>query len=178
MLQGTKVSLRPLKAGDLPLFAAWDNDDEHQGSFNNFGLRWSERLHRDFAENGLLGGEKGTLAIVLGSTARAEEVIGLVSYRQVSYGPMDTSKAYNIGISITARHRGQGYGVEAQQLLAVYLFATYPVMRVEATTDIENVAEQRALEKAGFTREGVIRSAQWRNGAWHDMVLYSRLRGE
>jgi len=28
-------------------------------------------------------------------------------------------------------------------------------MRVEATTDSTNRAEQRALEKAGFTREGV-----------------------
>jgi aminoglycoside 6'-N-acetyltransferase len=51
-------------------------------------------------------------------------------------------------------------------------------MRVQASTDIENAAEQRALAKAGFTREGVIRKAQWRNGAYHDLVLYSKLRGE
>ena len=37
---------------------------------------------------------------------------------------------------------------------------------------------QRALEKAGFTREGVLRKAQWRNGDWHDLVVYSKLRGE
>ncbi|MBA2393543.1 MAG: GNAT family N-acetyltransferase, partial [Ktedonobacteraceae bacterium] len=54
----------------------------------------------------------------------------------------------------------------------------YPIMRVEATTDITNRAEQRALEKAGFTREGVLRKAQWRNGNWHDMVVYSKVRGE
>jgi RimJ/RimL family protein N-acetyltransferase len=178
MLQGNSISLRPVKAADLPLFAAWDNDNEHTGEYNNFGLRWSERLHRDFAENGLLGGEKGTLAIVLGNNARAEEIIGMVSYRQISYGPMDTSKAFNIGINLTARHRGKGYGVEAQQLLTEYLFATYPIMRVEASTDVENIAEQRALEKAGFTREGIIRKAQWRSGAWHDIALYSKLRGE
>jgi RimJ/RimL family protein N-acetyltransferase len=38
--------------------------------------------------------------------------------------------------------------------------------------------EQRALEKAGFTREGVLRQAQWRSGGWHDQVMYSKLRGE
>ncbi|MDQ5852724.1 MAG: GNAT family N-acetyltransferase, partial [Chloroflexota bacterium] len=64
------------------------------------------------------------------------------------------------------------------QLLAAYLFATYPVMRVEAATDVANTAEQRALEKAGFTREGIVRKAQWRAGEWHDLVLYSKLRGE
>ena len=67
---------------------------------------------------------------------------------------------------------------EAQELLAGYLFSVYPIMRVEASTDITNRAEQRALEKAGFTREGVLRKAQWRNGDWHDLVVYSKLRGE
>jgi aminoglycoside 6'-N-acetyltransferase len=51
-------------------------------------------------------------------------------------------------------------------------------MRVEAQTDVTNLAEQRALEKAGFTREGVLRKAQWRGGAYHDLVVYSKLRGE
>jgi RimJ/RimL family protein N-acetyltransferase len=49
---------------------------------------------------------------------------------------------------------------------------------VEAHTDVENVAEQRALEAAGFTREGLIRGAQWRDGAYHDGYLYAILRGD
>jgi RimJ/RimL family protein N-acetyltransferase len=48
------------------------------------------------------------------------------------------------------------------------------VERLEASTDVDNAAEQRALEGAGFTREGVLRSAQFRDGAFHDLVLYSR----
>ena len=36
----------------------------------------------------------------------------------------------------------------------------------------------RALEKAGFTREGALRKSQWRNGDWRDMLMYSKLRGE
>ncbi|GAC1564177.1 MAG: hypothetical protein NVS4B1_36500 [Ktedonobacteraceae bacterium] len=69
-------------------------------------------------------------------------------------------------------------GVEAQKLLAEYLLATYPVMRVDASTDKENIPGQRALEKAGFTRDSVLRQAQWRTGRWHDLVVYSKLRGE
>jgi RimJ/RimL family protein N-acetyltransferase len=49
---------------------------------------------------------------------------------------------------------------------------------VEASTDVENLAEQRALERAGFTREGVLRHAQFRDGGFRDLVLYSRLRGD
>ena len=48
--------------------------------------------------------------------------------------------------------------------------------RIWAATEVENVAEQRALEKAGFTREGTLRGAGWRDGAWRDGVSYSLLR--
>ncbi|MFB9895158.1 GNAT family N-acetyltransferase [Planobispora takensis] len=40
------------------------------------------------------------------------------------------------------------------------------------------MAEQRALKKAGFTREGVLRGAGFRAGEWHDGVLYSFLRSD
>jgi RimJ/RimL family protein N-acetyltransferase len=104
--------------------------------------------------------------------------VGDIDYHMVHYGPIEMSGAYSFGIVLVPEQRGKGYGVEAQQLLTEYLFAVYPIMRVEASTDITNRAEQRALEKAGFTREGVLRKAQWRNGDWHDMVVYSKLRGE
>jgi RimJ/RimL family protein N-acetyltransferase len=66
----------------------------------------------------------------------------------------------------------------AQRLLVRYLFAHTQVSRVEATTEITNAAEQRALEKAGFTREGVLRGTTFRQGRWHDQVIYSVLRDE
>ena len=62
--------------------------------------------------------------------------------------------------------------------MAAYLFETTDANRVEASTDVENLAEQRALEKAAFVREGINRGAQWRAGAHHDLVLYSKLRGD
>ncbi len=111
-------------------------------------------------------------------TIHGDQIVGTVSYHLVRYGSNEGSRAYNIGIGLDAEYRGKGYGAEAQRLLTDYIFSTYTVMRVEATTDIENVAEQHALEKAGFIREGVLRKSQWRNGTWHDMIMYSKLRGE
>ncbi|MGZ6281392.1 MAG: GNAT family N-acetyltransferase [Ktedonobacteraceae bacterium] len=132
-------------------------------------------MERHFQANGLLSQEYGTLVV---APQDGDQVVGDVSYRQARYGPGDASIAYNIGIVLAPEHRGKGYGVEAQQLLADYLFSVYPIMRIEASTNITNSAEMRALEKVGFTREGVLRQAQWRNGDWHDLVVYSKLRGE
>jgi RimJ/RimL family protein N-acetyltransferase len=174
MIRGKTILLRPFTQADIPFFDERTNDFSFHGEFNNFGLHSPGRMGNALAENGLLSARHGNLVI----TTLDGQIIGDVSYHQQSYGPNEASLAYNIGIAIAAEHRGKGYGTEAQQLLAAYLFSTYPVMRVEATTDIENIAEQRSLEKANFTREGVIRRAQWRAGNWHDMVLYSKLRGE
>jgi len=80
------------------------------------------------------------------------------------------------GGRVAVRARGHGYGTEAQRLLAALLFRLFDIERIEASTDVESIAEQRSLEKAGFTREGILRHAQWRAGAHHDLVSYSILR--
>ena len=175
MTQEQAVYLRPVDRSDLPLLAKWTNDPAHNSEYNTFGFQHTGRLEAEFDKNGLLDRRGGTLVVVERET---EDVVGSVSYHQVAYGPNEGSQAYNIGITLSPDHRGKGYGTEAQRLFADYLFSTYTGMRVEASTDSANVAEQRALEKAGFTREGVARKAQWRAGTWHDLVVYSKLRGE
>jgi RimJ/RimL family protein N-acetyltransferase len=102
--------------------------------------------------------------------------IGDVSWHSVKYGPNARSGAYNFGIGLQPEYRGKGYGTRVQRLLAQHLFATTDVFRVEASTDVDNLAEQRALTKAGFTREGVLRGAQFRADMFRDLVLFSRLR--
>ena len=174
MIQGKKIHLRVVTRADLALLNAWANDLQVHSEYGSFGLHPADSLERRFAEDGLLSAQFGQLLVVTPD----DTPVGIVNYYRVGYGPNEGSKVYNIGISIVAAHRGKGYGVEAQNLLAAYLFATYPIMRVEAVTDIENIPEQRALEKAGFTREGILRQAQWRSGRWHDQVMYSKLRGE
>jgi RimJ/RimL family protein N-acetyltransferase len=104
--------------------------------------------------------------------------LGTVEYHRVAYGPNPQSRAWMIGIDLQPGGRGKGYGAEAQRLLADWLFETTTVNRVEAQTDVENRAEARSLEKAGFTREGILRGAQFRAGGFHDLIVYSRIRGD
>lgn len=111
-------------------------------------------------------------------TDDADVPLGTVSWRVVGYGPVPGSHALDIGISLRPQARGQGHGSRAQRLLADHLFATTPVHRVQASTDVTNVAERAALARAGFTAEGVLRGAQWRGGRFHDLVLHARLRDD
>ncbi len=65
-----------------------------------------------------------------------------------------------------------------QANLCDYLFHHTPAQRIEAGTHPENIAEQKALVKAGFQLEGVVRAAEFRAGKWRDGLLYSRLRDD
>lgn len=106
------------------------------------------------------------------------DVAGDVSWHWRQWGPNEGSRCVMIGIWLRPGHRGQGLGTRAHVQLTDLLFRHTTTNRVEAGTDIENLAEQRALEKAGFTREGIIRGCQWRDGAYHHDVLYAILRGD
>ncbi|GCE09634.1 GNAT family N-acetyltransferase [Dictyobacter aurantiacus] len=174
MIQGERIRLRPLQAADIDTLHSWANDPAYEGEYNNFGLTRDKHLQGRFEANGCLESSRGMLAI----ETLTGELAGTISYRTARYGPNEGSIHYALGINLASVQRGKGYGSEAQKLLADYLFKTYPIMRVEAATDVTNIAEQRALTRAGFTREVIVRKAQWRGGEWHDIVIYSKLRGE
>jgi RimJ/RimL family protein N-acetyltransferase len=106
------------------------------------------------------------------------QLLGDVSWRTASNGPPPYGDCWQIGIWLVPEARGHGHGSAAQRLMADYLFANSTRERVEAGTEAGNVGEQKALEKAGFTREGVLRRACLRGDEYRDMVVYSKLRGE
>ncbi len=100
--------------------------------------------------------------------------VGDLSAHAVWNGPTIGSRALNIGISLADEWRGRGIGTVAQRLVAEELHAE-GVTRVEASTDVANIAEQRALARAGFQLEGVLRASQQRRDGLHDLQLWSHI---
>lgn len=166
------VRLRALRDSDLDTLAEYDTP-EHD-PWNAFEIGPRNAARRRFADNGGIADDRAVLAV----ENEDGDLIGSVSWFSVQHGPTAACRAINIGISLFPPARGKGYGTDTQRQLAEYLFRTKLVERIEAGTDIDNIAEQRALESAGFTREGVLRHAQFRAGEWRDVVLYSRLRSD
>lgn len=101
--------------------------------------------------------------------------VGDLSAHTVWYGPTSGSRALNIGISLLEDHRGKGIGAIAQRLLAEELHAG-GIVRVEASTDVENIAEQRSLAKAGYQLEGTLRLAQARRDGLHDLQVWAHVQ--
>ncbi|MEV7598621.1 GNAT family protein [Kitasatospora sp. NPDC089797] len=164
-----KIALRPITEADLTPMGGLLNDPEALGEFQWYGWSDPDRLRRQWAEHGLLGEEQWAFAVV-----EEGEFLGFVTARRKGVRP--TAPYWSIGAQLLPTARGRGVGTTAQRLLVDYLFAHTPVMRVEADTEAGNLAEQRVLEKLGFTREGVHRAVTFRGGQWRDMVYYGLLR--
>jgi RimJ/RimL family protein N-acetyltransferase len=169
-----RIRLRDATLDDLDLLERWETP-ENRGVFNDFDLPSRSSLREPLAKGPLRSERNGLLIVERLADGRP---VGTVSWHAVWYGPTPGSRAWNVGIALIPEARGQGLGPEAQRRLADEVFATTEANRVEASTDIENVAEQRALEKAGFVREGIQRGAQHRAGTYHDLVTYARLRDD
>lgn len=169
---GELVTLRPVAERDLDLLEHLHGDPDGAGVFGFFGYRNPGMLRRQWSEVGFLTPQNGRLAVVGGD----DRFIGEVQWREVLRGP--ASPCWNIGVALLAAERGKGHGTRAQRLLVTYLFDHTKSNRIEASTEHTNTAERRALEKAGFTQEGILRGACFRAGAWRDMALYSIVRSD
>ena len=82
-----------------------------------------------------------------------------------------------IGYFVLPGARGRGVATSIARMLAEHAFSL-GIERVAAYVNVGNIASERVVERAGFTREGVVRSMPKPDGRRVDKTLYSLLRGE
>jgi RimJ/RimL family protein N-acetyltransferase len=73
---------------------------------------------------------------------------------------------------------GKGLGTETLRLMISYAFDKLNLNKVWLGGNADNTAAIRCYEKAGFTREGVLRQEIYRNGKYYDAIRLSILREE
>ena len=177
-LRGTQVSLRAPRHSDYREWAAlrresraflepWEPrwaDDELERS------GWRRRMRRygeDFAA--------GAAIAYLIFENRTGRMVGGITLGNIRYG---VSQSAQIGYWTGERHAGRGYMQDAVRSLVTHAFAAMRLHRIEAACIPGNVPSIRVLEKAGFEREGLLRSYLRIDGVWQDHYLYARIAGE
>ena len=91
---------------------------------------------------------------------------------------LDTERRIvEIGYFVLPGARGRGFATTIARTLAELAFSL-GVERVAAYVNVGNTGSERVLERAGFTREGVVRSMPKPDGQRVDKTLFSLLPGE
>jgi RimJ/RimL family protein N-acetyltransferase len=145
LLVGKRVNLNLVGKADLFILKEWVNSPDFVGEFEPISQETLGDLEKQY-EN--LGGEKGQWLFVEKDGVK----IGYIAH-------FKSKGCIAIGYMLVSNERGKGYGGEAVQLMVDYLFLTRDIVRIQAETHPDNIASQKVLEKAGFTKEGNIRKS-------------------
>ena len=80
-----------------------------------------------------------------------------------------------IGYWLGEGYWGRGIVTEALLLVTEHVFATANLLRLFALPFADNAASTRVLEKAGYSREAILRSSSVKYGQPRDQALYARI---
>lgn len=171
-LRGERVHLRVPEPGDYREWAAlraesrnflepweprWAPDELRRSA-------WRQRISRyreDFAN--------GTAVAFFIFENETNRLVGGITLGNIRHG---VAQSGQIGYWIGERYAGQGLMLDAVLQVARFGFDTLRLHRIEAACIPDNKRSMRVLEKAGFQREGLLRSYLRINGIWQDHYLY------
>jgi ribosomal-protein-alanine N-acetyltransferase len=83
-----------------------------------------------------------------------------------------------VGYWLAAQARGRGHITRAVRLICRWGFDSLALERIDLLAATGNTASQRVAERAGFTREGVLRSYMRGRDGRQDMVAFGLLAAE
>jgi RimJ/RimL family protein N-acetyltransferase len=169
MLQGQRITLRPVRGSDLDAMWEAHANIANRGAFFPLGVMSESRFRAEFGETGFWQREEGYLLIITGEG----EMAGHIEF----FKPVSYWDCFELSYQLyDDRFAGHGYMTEAVQLLVDYLFATKKQHRIQLVIVPENGASRRIAEKCGFVLEGTARGAFYNDGRNQDVVIYSLLR--
>jgi RimJ/RimL family protein N-acetyltransferase len=149
-------------------------DDEAIVRWTRVPHPYGERDALDYLARGDAERERGegiNLAIV---SAHDGELLGSLSVRIASWADLRGQ----LGYLTAAQARGRGVMPRAIRLTSSWGFRKLGLERIEILVHPDNEASQRAAEKAGFRREGILRSYTRVKAERFDMWSFSALPGE
>ena len=160
------ITLRPFRVSDVDDFILWAGDDQVTRN-----IRWKTITSKEEALTFIK--EVCIPHPFCRSICIDDRSIGFVYVIRGSGA--DRHKA-DMGYGVAAKYWGQGIATKNVKMVISEVFKDFPdLVRLQAVAVVENIASQRVLEKAGFTREGLLRKYTFLKGQLKDLVIYSFL---
>ncbi len=176
MLRGERVLLRPLKRSDVTNFLKWFNDPEVIQYLAMY-LPLTEMSEEKWIEDAASRIQAGTnvyfvIEVIEGDGSKPVGTTGLHGINLKDHNA-------TFGIAIGEKdYWSSGYGTEATQLILDYGFQQLNLHRIASSAFAFNERSIRLHKKVGFKEEGRQREAIYKNGRFHDHVMFGILRDE
>jgi len=171
VINGEKLSLRPITDADTADIVRWRNDPEVWKYFL-FREPFTPELHRAWLRDKV---ETGRVIQYIIVERESGQSVGSVYFRDVD--EKNESAEYGIFIG-EARARSRGLGTETARLFTAFGLNVLRLHRISLKVLGDNAIARRSYEKAGFRTEGVFRDYVKLNGQYADVVFMALLAEE
>ncbi|MDZ7331684.1 MAG: GNAT family N-acetyltransferase [candidate division KSB1 bacterium] len=170
-LIGKKIYLRPVEPEDAAFLARGENHPAvREALFLAFPVSMGTELEK--IEQFIKSKEAIVLIIV---DQQTNQPVGQTAFFRIDF--VSRAAVFYLAI-LDPSHWSKGYGSEATQLMVDYAFETLNLNRIQLHVCAENTPAIRIYERAGFKKEGVLRQAMFRNGAYVDFWVMGILRSD
>jgi [ribosomal protein S5]-alanine N-acetyltransferase len=166
--------LRRPAADDIPWITTACSDRELSRYVPVIPYPYSQSDARAFVQRAVRGWAEGTGATFVIEDAPAGEGAGTIGLHLF---PDDTGLA-EVGYWLRREARGPGAATTAVRLVSNWAIEELGIQRVNLMTAPGNVASQRVAERAGFTREGLLRAWMPTSDGRRDCVMFSLLAAD
>ncbi len=165
------LELRQFEMRDAErLFAVADRNRMHLRQW----LPWVDRTHSASEVRDFIAGRLDQFEANLGPNAaiwQGGEIAGSVGCHPIDWA----NRHCSLGYWIDAACQGKGVITQCCAALIGYLFEEMGLHRVTIQCGTENRKSCAIPERLGFTREGVMREAEWVNDRWVDLEVWGML---
>jgi RimJ/RimL family protein N-acetyltransferase len=165
-LIGQHATLRPWRLADVPsLVRHANNPNVARQLRDRFPHPYTAADGRQFIQSVAQARPTTTFAIAVDG-----EAVG-----GTGFAPGADVERYSaeVGYWLGEPYWGRGITAEAVKLLSDYAFATCNMLRLFALPFSDNLQSIRVLEKAGYTREAILRASSVKHGVTRDQALYA-----
>jgi RimJ/RimL family protein N-acetyltransferase len=172
VLKTENLVIRAFEERDLKTFAQY-RSQEVVAKFQS----WTSFTYQDAVElfesmDYSTFGREGNWYQLAISSLDTDELVGDLAVHFIDQEQIE------LGFTVCPDHQGKGVATEAVSSFLRYAFGELYKHRVVATTDAENTASYRLLEKLAFRREAHYIQNIFFKGTWGDEYLYALLRSE
>jgi ribosomal-protein-alanine N-acetyltransferase len=165
-LIGQHATLRPWRSSDAASLVKYANNPNVARQLRDrFPHPYTAADARNFIQSIAQARPVTTFAITV-----AGEAVGGAGF---SPGADVERYSAEVGYWLGEPFWGRGLTAEAVQLLSAYAFNTCGMLRLFALPFADNAQSIRVLEKAGYTREAILRASSVKHGAVRDQALYA-----
>jgi RimJ/RimL family protein N-acetyltransferase len=171
-IRGEKVWLRAYRKEDLAAYERFVTSRDAQWA--GYSAPYSRDGIADWYEKSIRARHGTDAYYFVVSPLGSDEFIGttwLWNYDSRLSGP-------EFSIFMTAAQWGTGVGTDAVNATLDLAYGFTDADRIWLVTLVRNERAQRSFEKAGFSREGVVRKYHMYRGGFEDGVLMSILRAD